>query len=94
MTRVRLERYGGGGGGEDGKKGVTSRYASYYASFSSRCLLLPLFPQCSKLSFTPIQNNRQNHSFVYFNLHGRTKYIETKDSKCSPKLMCSPFLRA
>jgi len=30
---------------------------------------LPFLPQCQRPSFTPIQNNRQNYSSIYFNLY-------------------------
>jgi hypothetical protein len=34
-----------------------------------RYLLSVFFLQCERPSFTPVQNNRQNHSFVYYHFY-------------------------
>jgi hypothetical protein len=58
----------------------TDHDAPHYEVFSTSCYLVPLrpkyfsqhpilkHPQCQRPSFTPIQNNKQNYSSVYFNL--------------------------
>jgi hypothetical protein len=52
-----------------------------------------------QLSFTPIQNRRQNYSSVYLNIlyfwtaNWNTKYSTLNDSRCSLTWVCSNFFQ-
>ena len=41
---------------------------------------LPFLPQCQRPSFTPIQNNRQNYSYISWSLNFSIATWKTKDS--------------
>jgi len=53
---------------------------------------LPTFlPQCEAQSFTPIQNNRQNYSSIYFNLYIFGKQI-TRQNSLQKQESCDTWL--